>query len=82
MDLEQIILEHANYVKATHEVIVDRMIGTVAIVDKETGESDYFLQGHDADDYIFLSDSNYEAVGTISLTDSDHAIAKTYVDCI
>ena len=82
MDLEQIILEHANYVKATHEVIVDRNMGTVAIVDKETGETDYFLQGDDANDYIFLSDSNYDVIGTITLEDSDHAIAKAYVDCI
>ena len=80
--LTNILEEMAHYVQETHEVIVDRSFGTVDIRNLETGESDYFLQGHDAEDYIMIADDNWKDAGYIDRYDADCSVAKTYVDCL
>lgn len=80
--LTDILKEMARYVQTTHEVIVDRSVGTVDIRDKESGESDFFLQGQTAEDFIMVADDNWNDAGGISYDEAYCSVAKTWVDCL
>jgi hypothetical protein len=79
--LKEITIAQANYVSGTHIIQVDQGFETVAMIDKETSETDWFLQGHEAARYIEeVYDIWREA--DVNWTQACQANAKLYIDSL
>jgi hypothetical protein len=81
-DEAQIHIDLSNYTAGTHWVEYSNSEGYVSIVNKDTGESDVYLDGRDALEFIKEAERIYNKVGTIGMDVATQSVAKRYIDSL
>lgn len=79
--LSEIIRADAAYMKNV-TVEVNRRLPTVGIKDDSGRQQSVFMQGDDADSFIFAFDALTEQAPDVNFEDIELHLAKPYVDCI
>jgi len=82
MKEHDIINEQAQYVSQTHTIDTNFSIPSVAIINKDTNETDIFLQSHEADEFIAQVTALWQRLQTVSYDVVELSVAKPYIDCL
>ena len=81
-DEAQIHIDLSNYTARTHWVEYSTSEEYVSIVNKDTGESDVYLDGQDALEFMKETERIYNEVGTIGMDVATQSVAKRYIDSL